>query len=489
MIELEIWADSFHEGEWCCNQLGTIVCQNGGTHQVVYKNGFIPVHTIQTPDFNLVLTVYGSYKSWSPIPKEISALLSWGKPDFIAYDAKAKKILFAVEETAAVPTGNQALQRCERIFGSARKKIPFWYLLSEFGQHKDGGIRRDSIWPTIMALKLTYVNKTPCVVLHYSDSENPENYTAGNGLKSLFTSLFKIISNYVTGKSILHDMSSSLKDQYQSMLEFVHSQWQEIIDFLPGEENLLSDSSKIAQLYADAAEGKPTVLPENFLVWPKVIELPEQVAEKLKEKELIKDDILCRLLERDVGQGKGYCLSDNAGSKPQTKASIISWVKEQKELFYAAPALTPPAKFDIDISDFPVTKNGNYHVTTSKNIVYLYDRWHDLRQTIEEAYPRLHGKLPSTRDEDSVLMYISNSITPGRIFGDPYTGQLSAFATIFGKLDHPPRMVVAYFPHQSHTQALPGKRKNKGLTLMSELTDLLIFTGGVAISLQTGEVY
>ena len=63
----------------------------------------------------------------------------------MAYDANSREILFAVEETAATPTGNQAMQRCERQYGSARFRIPHWYLISEYGLHRDGGVRRDSI--------------------------------------------------------------------------------------------------------------------------------------------------------------------------------------------------------------------------------------------------------------------------------------------------------------------------------------------------------
>ena len=114
-LSIEIWSDSFHEGQWCCNELGNIVVSQGGTHSVKYINGFQPVHTLTSKEFYIELIIYGSYKSWNPVPKPISDLLAWGKPDFIAYDPKTEKILFAVEETAAVPTGNQALQRCERL--------------------------------------------------------------------------------------------------------------------------------------------------------------------------------------------------------------------------------------------------------------------------------------------------------------------------------------------------------------------------------------
>lgn len=380
-ISLEIWADSFHEGQWCCDQLGEVARSQGGSHSVTYTNGFQPVHILKLENSNIELTVFGSYKSWKPVPKPISELLSWGKPDFIAYDPEKEEILFAVEETAAVPTGNQALQRCERIFGSARKGIPFWYLLSEFGQHKDGGIRRDSIWPTIMSLKLTQSLKIPSVVLHYSDLANPESYTSGTGLNSLFKSLLRLLSNYSLNKPILDDMDDYLVSQYENMLSFIKSQWKEIIDFIPGEEALNTNLSEIAKLYAKAASGETVNIPSDFLVWPKRKDIPGHAAEKQMAKPLIKNDVLCALMEKDVNKGKVYCLSSNAGSRPQPKESIKGWITKQQELFGNAPMLEPPAQYDVKIDDFPVSKSNNYHVTTSKNIIYLYDTWRDLRKT------------------------------------------------------------------------------------------------------------
>jgi hypothetical protein len=88
-------------------------------------------------------------------------------------------------------------------------------------------------------------------------------------------------------------------------------------------------------------------------------------------------------------------------------------------------------------------------------------------------------------------MYVSNSLKPGRLFGDPFTGQLSAYSTCFGKFDVRDRAVVAYFPHQVHTQAFGRNGRitvNKGTTLYKELTDYLIFNAGVAVSLKNAEV-
>ncbi len=116
------------------------------------------------------------------------------------------------------------MQRCERQYGSARFHIPYWYLISEFGVHKDGGIRRDSIWPSIAALKLSILQKTPCMVLHYSDIDNPEDYGSGSGVHMLFVSLFAILKNFVDGKPVLNELAPLLEDQYKEMLDFINSQ-------------------------------------------------------------------------------------------------------------------------------------------------------------------------------------------------------------------------------------------------------------------------
>ena len=51
---------------------------------------------------------------------------------------KRESVLFGVEETAAVPTGNQSLQRLERVWYATTKGVPFTYLMGEYGLRKDG---------------------------------------------------------------------------------------------------------------------------------------------------------------------------------------------------------------------------------------------------------------------------------------------------------------------------------------------------------------
>lgn len=495
MRQLEIWADSFHEGVWCCDNICDALTHLGYSCESDYLKGFIPHYSISkdgSEDIDLI--VYGSYKSWNPMPAKIQELISWGKPDFVAYDATDDRILFAVEETAATPTGNQAMQRCERQYGSAHLRIPYWYFVSEYGEHIDGGVRRDNIWPSIAAIKLSIIKKTPCVVLHYSDIDNVEDYNSGNGLGLLFSSLAHIIDNYIEDREELVGLEELLTQQYMEMLTFISSQWENVIDFIPSKNLLLRNdtASAIAHFALNEEKEADRLLQNKILVWPLTDGVPADVLEHQKGKDLIKYDALAALLEQDITDNKCYILSNNAGSgKPTKKEKIEGWIADQKELFSKSGRLDPPAIFSMDIDDFPETNNGNIHVTTSKNIVYLYDKWLDLKQAIETAYPRLRGKLNDIPDDKPAFMYVSNSLKPGRLFGDPFTGQLSAYSTCFGKFDLRDRAVIVYFPHQVHTQAF-GRNgriaKNKGTTLYKELTDYLLFNAGVAVSLRNEEV-
>lgn len=495
MKNIEIWADSFHEGVWCCENISSYLKYKGYTIKREYLRGFIPHYVVSKNDTTFLdLVVYGSYKSWTPMPAQIKELIEWGKPDFIAFDSSQNKILFAVEETAATPTGNQAMQRCERQYGSAHLKVPYWYFVSEYGEHVDGGVRRDNIWPSIAAIKLSIIQKIPCIVLHYSDIDNVENYNAGSGLKLLFSSLGKIIVNYMNSTEEFNGLENLLAQQYSEMMQFIVSQWQNVIDFIPS-INLLQDPNtaySIARFALGTNTNEDESIKDNLLVWPKTNQIPEDILKQQMGKDLIKHDKLAFLLEKDVTENKCYILSNNAGSgKPTKREKIESWINLQKRLYSKKAIPNGDSEFLMSIEDFPETNSGNHHITTSKNIVYLYDKWSDLRKSIESAYPRLKNKLNNIDDNKPVFLYLSNSLKPGRLFGDPYTGQLAAYSTCFGKFDLDSRAVIAYFPHQSHSQAFaPNGRiiKNKGTTLYTELTDYMIFHSGIAVSLKDGEI-
>ena len=47
MKEIEIWADSFHEGVWCCDNICASLVQMEYTYTNDYLNGFIPHYVIK----------------------------------------------------------------------------------------------------------------------------------------------------------------------------------------------------------------------------------------------------------------------------------------------------------------------------------------------------------------------------------------------------------------------------------------------------------
>ncbi len=485
--KLEFWADSFHEGDWACKGLGNEL----KISETEYLNGFVPQYTYSLSDkLDIEITVYGAYKNWRPLPGPIADLLEWGKPDLIIYDPESQKIVLAVEETAAVPTGNQALQRCERIYGSARVLIPFWYLLSEFGKHVDGGIRTDSIWPTMLSLKLSCIKRNPNVVLHYASVDNPENYDFGKGMTELFSAISAEIKIWA-GLLDRKELTPILEQQYGQMLDFIKRQWFKMLDFLPGEKEINdpNTSEKIASFVM--SEDKTSEISfENFLTWGKTVDLPKNIYENIQPGGYIKEDSFVTELEKIVQKKKAYTLSSNAGSRPQPKDSILEWIAQQKRLF-ASNSTT--ADFSINIKDFPLSATGRVHVTTAKNVLFLCDSWKDVSAALTKAYPRLNNVQDIYHKDDGVLIYISNSMKPGRIFGDPFTGQLTAFANIFGKnlIGEKERVVLTYYPHQVHTQLFDKSselKKNKGTTIMKELVDLAVFHAGVAINFENMEV-
>lgn len=163
--------------------------------------------------------------------------MKYGKADIIVYDPVNDRIILSVEETAAVPTGNQSLQRLERVWFAAKNKIPFAYLISEYGLHKDGGVRRSSIWPVYLALKLSSQYRIPSLTLFYGSKTSPENYTVGSGVPIL-TELSHIYFMEWLGYDVAENKERLLKQIFDAMCAFVLGQKKEIAVLLPGTDSL-----------------------------------------------------------------------------------------------------------------------------------------------------------------------------------------------------------------------------------------------------------
>lgn len=482
---LEFWSDSFHEGNWACEELKPFF----ELLKLEYLEGFIPSYTYKISDgLEVNITVYGSYKNWSPLPTKIKELLDWGKPDLVIYNPMIDEIVLAMEETAAIPTGNQALQRCERIFGSARLKIPFWYLIGEFGIHKDGGTRRDSIWPTILSIRLSNVYKTPCVTLHYSDKEHPEDYTMGEGVKTLFESISLFILEHF-GKATKSDLFNILLPQYEKMNRFVESQWKSLISYMPLSNKLLDEQVNLELVQNSLGNTNLTEITKELYCWPTTEGLPKEFVKAIVPNGYINEEKIVLELEKLVLLKKAYNIVIGAGSKPQKLNDIKLWIKQQTAI--AKKSKVYHGSLVYDAMKYVKTINGNYHLTTAKNVFYLIDDSKSIENILMKLY--VYNKKLKFGENKPVFFYLSNSMKPGRIFGDPFTGQLSAFANIFTKnnLGEKERLSIAFYPYQVHNQLFDGNgefNSNKGITIMRDLLDFAIFHSGVIVDFKKGEI-
>ena len=379
MRKIEIWADSFHEGEWFVNNLSSFC----NTLNINYIYGFIPSHTLKlTNSSDVNFTVFGSYKSWKNLPAKIKKLLDYGKPDIVVYDRASDIIVLAIEETAAVPTGNQALQISERIFGSAYLKSPFSYPLPEYGIHTDGQNRRTSIWPTLLALKLSVQFGVPSISFMYSDSNNPEDYNKGTGLKSLFEYSYLLIKKHLNllEKNDKEQLKKVLTDQISQMCLFIIDQHQNIINYLPSLEQLkdLKFVHALTQRILDLDNPEDLNL-DTFLNWPCRKDIGG-ISPKLGY--INKDSFLCGI-ETAIENDNGYIISQGVGSKPQRKEKIDEWLLSQTK---------QSKKINIEyvcpVTSFLKTENGNYHITTSKNITYFIDDISHVDSAFQNVFPK-----------------------------------------------------------------------------------------------------
>lgn len=482
---IELWADSFHEGVWAADG---VVGHLPGVHVVrSHALGFIPRYTITLPGGNcLDVDVFGGYGNWVSLPTTVKALLDWGKPDIVAYCPETDSVLFAVEETAAVPTGNQALQRCERMHGAGMAGVPFWYLLSQYGTHVDEGVRQASPWPALMALALTESFRIPSLVLFYSSQLAPEDYAVGQGQAQLFRVLAKLTANFAADQELLSDLQDELEAQYQSLVDFVLDTHENVTDFLPGEEVLADpETPHVLARIASGKEAQELSVP--LLDWPEVSELPAPVQAKQRHGEFIKPDAFLEHLEAARANGQAYTLSGQAGSRPQPESRLEQWIAEQHVIHERAPSLQPGVPFALDVTEFPESQSGLRHVTTAKNILYLVDRADIVTDALEETYARLDGKFEGVSTEKA-LVYVSNGIAPRRIFGDPYTGQFAAFSWVFGGPPQSRRLSFAYFPHQSHGVLNPDRESlTKGERIFLSRADFLVFHSGAVYSTRDRE--
>jgi hypothetical protein len=239
LLTFEVWSDSFKEGEWFVESLLASFSPERS-----YRHNFQPVYKLRHSDTtrSISVEVYGDYGGWADVPAPVTDLLSIGKPDAILLDPVKNSIILAVEETAAVPTGNQALQRLERVWWAAKSRVPFAYLIPEYGLHLDLGLRRNSIWPSYLALKLSMQYQTPSVTLMYGDQQHPSAYEVGPGINLLASYVSLLLRLYIR-EAAQTEEAGHLKRIYLEMARFIRDHAEDITSYLPGREKLTDEAT------------------------------------------------------------------------------------------------------------------------------------------------------------------------------------------------------------------------------------------------------
>lgn len=460
---LEIWADSFHEGRWVATELGS----RFDGFEVQYERGFIPLFTLRDATTTVTIRVFGDYEAWSGIPEAVANVLTFGKSDFVLYAPDEDRVLFVGEETAAVPTGNQSTQRCERMIGMCLQDppIPFAYLLPEYGLHIDGQPRRASVWPAMLAAKLADQHDTTSLVLLYGDQTHPEDYSVGEGPGLLFDLLATYVREHARQAPALWKQRRAelLARARATMQTFVVSQAPNMLRVLP-----------------DYCSGAAS------LDWPAASAVTNEGCFSIPR--MLREDAFLSAVYAQVGSRRAYTLIPGSGSKPQLLSSLRSYTSEHTRAIRRHHFQPDQYQgYNLDPAGFPQSPNGNFHVTSSPDITFLFDCGEAFVECFREAFPDREAakeRLESQIGNDPVFLYTSASMKKGRVFGDPYAGQFACFSKIlaYDHTNRKQRKVVAYFPLQSYA-AFPNIRSgwntSKGLRLYKELVDVVICQGGV----------
>jgi hypothetical protein len=288
----------------------------------------------------------------------------------------------------------------------------------------------------------------------------------------------------------MYELEDELQLQIDDMTNFISLTAANSLYFLPPTKS--GQNTELTKKLCKTGDlrGTKRANRSNYLSWPLTRELsPDQQAEQ-NSRALKKYDIFATELEKSIDKGNAYGIIRGSGSKPQKEDQMRTWITQQNNLqanWEKNQVSIYENAFRLELNDFPKSPTG-YHVITAPRILYLFDDFFDVADCLTRSFPKLDFK-EIDKSNSPTLVYISNSVKPGRIFGDPYTGQIAAYATSFGALSKG-RKVIAYFPHQSIAQAVNNfdSPNNKGLRIMKELTDYLIFGGGITLNMKTGKV-
>jgi len=502
--EIEIWCDNQVEGFQAINILADIAREQGFDVMVDLLQGHIPRLIAIRDDVQITILAFGPFRAWQHEPDDIEERILSGKPDFIPYNRSTNSILFALEDTAATCTGNQSQQRAERVCSLVRNGIPTAYCLPAYAtKPTDSKARRPNLWMSMTALKLIEATGTPALIFTYGDEENPDDRAAGDGVVNVWTLLLGFI---LRDCGLPETCNALIRQQIRYMLEAIDNQHEGLFSDLPGWD---SDSlDQYEESYYRLTRGEdvdPEHLPLNWNVPIAELELKEN------EPRAYIPLPLARRVDSDIAAGRAYFPSiKRSRGKPPTRTSMLGFIQQNRDLHRTHAEDwhgLPPLRVNHYRSMLQngVSSPGRVSPTVLNSGLVRYERFRDLRISLETAEPHLAGQLTNEFDDRPALLFVASNVkatggTSGGLLRDPYAGMLPSFAIAGGCLDPQQRTImVTWFPWQTPCLALrlsvvdgeyvPQVVDNKGTRSWLSITpSFTLFNNGLMVHLTSNDI-
>jgi hypothetical protein len=501
--EIEIWCDNQVEGFQATNILADIAREQGFDVAVDLLQGHIPRLIAIKDGVQITILAFGPFRAWQHEPDDIEERILSGKPDFIVYNRSTNSILFALEDTAATCTGNQSQQRAERFCSLVRNGIPTAYCLPAYAtKPTDSKSRRPNLWMPITALKLIEATGTLALIFTYADEENPDDRTVGEG----FNNVMRLFWGFILRDCGLPETCESIiRRQIRYMLDAIDNQHEGLFSDLPGWD---SDSlDQYEESYYRLTRGEdvdPECLPLNWNVPIAELELKEN------EPRAYIPLPLARRVDSDIAAGRAYFPSiKRSRGKPPTRTSMFGYVRENRDL-HRTHAENWPGLFPLRENHYTsmyrngVSSPGRLSSTVLNSGLVRYERFRDLRISLETAEAHLAGQLTNEFDDRPALLFVASNVkadvTNGWFLRDPYAGMLPSFAVAGGCLDPQQRTImVTWFPWQTPCLALrlsvvdgeyvPQVVDNKGTRSWLSITpSFTLFNNGLMVHLTSDDI-
>jgi len=445
---LELWGDNQFEVLWALTDIAKRAEKSGWQTKCNLIQGFIPEIHIAKDNIVLIITGFGGYRFWDHLPAILNNTLKDGKVDLVLYDKDKDKMIIAVEDSSATMTGNQSQQRAERVCAFAREKVTVAYLLpSHAVKAADGGVRTPNLWVPITALCLIAAYKVPALLFQFGTVNDPDNKFAGEGSNTLHQLIWESILKHF---GLNNQLKNIIVAQIKNMLLMIDAKHDSLFYDLPHWNTIKIDSW--AKTYSDLLfESESTNnfdLPFNWIKPISKISIPTD-----DRKNIVKIKLpFAQKVGGDIVKKRAYFpIKGQSVGRPDPPDRIKRNINSQKKEHKKGGALMPePYEDNIELLlKEGLTEAGNISPSVIKKGLIRYEKFGDLKSSIESAYPRLNGKLDDGNDGVPAILFIASNTVP-MFLRDPYAGMLASYAVSNGSLD--PRqktVVVLWTPWQT----------------------------------------